>query len=179
MGRLGDADRGDEVGDSENDSQEGHALVFAKLGEGYTVDEAYERLEGKKGSATEVIRGTGAEPGKSVTAEVTESLDAGNYVLLCPIAGKDGPHYKLGQLAEFAMSSGRSSKPGLPRARRQGFETSVRRRGAGGGQDTGRIVRVAADRVEAAGAGVGWSPGILSHRSDRVRSASPQRGLVP
>ncbi len=91
----------------QNDGQEGHALVFARLGEGYTVDEAYE-LEGRKGSATEVIRSTGARstgagPGKSVTAEVTEPLDAGDYVLLCPIAGKDGPHYKLGQLAEFAI----------------------------------------------------------------------------
>jgi hypothetical protein len=85
-----------------NESEEDHALVLARLGEGYTIDEAYE-LEGKKGSATEVIRPTCARPGKSVTAEVTESLDAGDYVLLCPIAGKDGPHYKLGQLAEFAI----------------------------------------------------------------------------
>ena len=38
----------------QNDSQEGHALIFARLGEGYTVDEAY-KLEGKKGSATDVI----------------------------------------------------------------------------------------------------------------------------
>jgi hypothetical protein len=86
----------------QNDSKEAHALIFARLGEGYTVDEAYE-LQGRKGSATEVIRDTGAGPGKSVTAKVTEPLDAGDYVLLCPIAGKDGPHYKLGQLAEFAI----------------------------------------------------------------------------
>jgi len=26
---------------------------------------------------------------------------AGDYVMLCPISGPDGPHYKLGQLAEF------------------------------------------------------------------------------
>jgi hypothetical protein len=34
---------------------------------------------------------------------VTEPLDPGDYVLLCPLAGKDGPHYKLGQLDEFAI----------------------------------------------------------------------------
>jgi hypothetical protein len=86
----------------QNDSEEQHALIFARLGEGYTIDEAYE-LEGEKGSATEVIRTTGAEPGKSATADVTKPLDAGDYVLLCPITGKDGPHYKLGQLEEFAI----------------------------------------------------------------------------
>ncbi len=85
-----------------NKSKEEHALVFARLGEGYTVDEAYE-LEGRKGSATEVIRGTGAGPGKSATADVTEPLDPGAYVLFCPLVGKDGPHYKLGQLDEFAI----------------------------------------------------------------------------
>ena len=54
-----------------NESKEGHGLVFARLGEGYTVDEAY-KLQGKQGSATEVIRPTGAGPGKSATADVTE-----------------------------------------------------------------------------------------------------------
>lgn len=86
----------------QNDSKEGHALAFARLGEGYTVDEAYE-LEGKKGSATQVTLSTGAQPGESATADVTEPLDPGDYVLLCPISGIDGPHYKLGQLAEFAI----------------------------------------------------------------------------
>jgi ABC-type glycerol-3-phosphate transport system substrate-binding protein len=86
----------------QNESGEEHALVFARLGQGYTVDEAYE-LEGEKGSATEVIRTTGAGAGKSATADVTEPLDPGDYVLLCPLVGKDGPHYKLGQLEEFAI----------------------------------------------------------------------------
>ena len=86
----------------QNKSREDHALIFARLGEGFTVDEAYE-LQGKKGSATEVIRTTGAGPGKSATADVTEPLDRGDYVLLCPVAGKAGPHYKLGQLAQFAI----------------------------------------------------------------------------
>lgn len=86
----------------QNKSEEDHALVFARLGEGYTVDEAYE-LEGRKGSATEVIQTTGARPEQSATAKVIKPLDPGEYVLLCPVAGKVGPHYKLGQLAEFAI----------------------------------------------------------------------------
>ena len=85
-----------------NESEKPHALVFARLGEGYTVDEAY-KLEGKNGSATEVIRDTGTGPRTSAAADVTEPLNAGDYVLLCPLAGKDGPHYKLGQLEEFAI----------------------------------------------------------------------------
>ena len=93
-----------------NESKEPHALIFARLGEGYTVDEAVE-LEGGKGSATEVIGRTFVPPvnhdaggGPSVEiADVTKPLSAGDYVMLCPLAGKDGPHYKLGQLAKFAI----------------------------------------------------------------------------
>jgi len=84
-----------------NDGKEDHALVFARLNEGFTVDEAY-KLKGKKGSAEEI--GTvGAGPGDSGTIKVKEPLVAGDYVMLCPISGPDGPHYKLGQLAEFTI----------------------------------------------------------------------------
>ena len=97
-----------------NESKEQHALIFARLGEGYTVDEAYE-LQGEKGSATQVMRTTSAPAGNRTAggqqagsptgeiADVTKPLDPGDYVMLCPLAGKDGPHYKLGQLAEFAI----------------------------------------------------------------------------
>jgi hypothetical protein len=38
------------------------------------------------------------------TAQGRELLStAGDYVLLCPLVGQDGSHYKLGQLAEFAI----------------------------------------------------------------------------
>ena len=40
-----------------NDGKEAHALIFARLGEGYTVDEAFE-LEGKKGSPRRSGRST-------------------------------------------------------------------------------------------------------------------------
>ena len=91
-----------------NESKEPHALIFARLGEGYTVDEAVE-LEGRKGSATQVIPQTFAAPGNrdaantGEIADVTKPLEPGDYVMLCPLAGKNGPHYKLGQLAEFAI----------------------------------------------------------------------------
>jgi hypothetical protein len=93
-----------------NESKEPHTLIFARLGEGYTVDEAVE-LEGGKGSATEVIGRTfvppvnhdaGGGPSAEI-ADVTKPLSPGHYVMLCPLAGKDGPHYKLGQLAKFAI----------------------------------------------------------------------------
>jgi hypothetical protein len=34
---------------------------------------------------------------------VKEPITPGDYVMLCPLAGKNGPHYKLGQLAQFAI----------------------------------------------------------------------------
>jgi hypothetical protein len=40
-------------------------------------------------------------------ADVTKSFIPGDYVMLCPLAGKNGPHYKLGQLAEFAIEQWR------------------------------------------------------------------------
>ena len=98
----------------QNESKEPHELIFARLGEGYTVDEAYE-LQGEKGSATQVMRTTSGAPGNRTAggqqagsptgeiADVTKPLTPGDYVMLCPIDGKDGPHYKLGQLAEFAI----------------------------------------------------------------------------
>jgi hypothetical protein len=97
-----------------NASKEPHVLIFARLGEGYTVDEAVE-LEGRKGSATQVIRMTFAAPGNrdaggqqagsptGEIADVTKPLTPGDYVMLCPLAGKNGPHYKLGQLKEFTI----------------------------------------------------------------------------
>ena len=84
-----------------NDGKESHALVFAKLNEGFTVEEAVQ-LEGKKGSAVE-IGTTGADPGKTGTLTVKEPIEPGDYVMLCPISGPEGPHYKLGQLEEFAI----------------------------------------------------------------------------
>ena len=87
----------------DNQGEEPHALIFARINEGFTVDEAFE-LEGRKGSAETVIEGAGAEPGSSTTVPIEGTLEPGNYAMLCPIAGPGGePHYKLGQLEEFSI----------------------------------------------------------------------------
>jgi len=84
-----------------NNSEQPHALIFARLGEGFTVEEAY-KLEGEKGSATVVAqsdRKTSPGPGDTVTIDVTKPLEPGNYAMLCPIPG----HYQQGQLEEFEI----------------------------------------------------------------------------
>ena len=59
-----------------SESQQPHALIFARLGEGYTVDEAVE-LEGRKGSATEVIRTYVRRAGESRRADNKPGLPSG------------------------------------------------------------------------------------------------------
>jgi uncharacterized cupredoxin-like copper-binding protein len=84
-----------------NESKQPHALILARLGEGYTVDEAY-KLEGEKGSATVVAesnRKTSPGPGETVTINVTKPIEPGSYAMLCPIPG----HYQQGQLEEFQI----------------------------------------------------------------------------
>lgn len=84
-----------------NDGEQPHVLVFARINEGYTVDEAFE-LEGKKGSAELVGQGE-AGPGETKTVKVKGPLEAGSYAMLCPLMEGDEPHYKLGQLQEFEL----------------------------------------------------------------------------
>jgi hypothetical protein len=85
----------------DNQGSEPHALVYARLGEGFTVDEAFE-LQGRQGSAVDILSG-GAKPGETQTFEVKKPIEPGNYAMLCPIGSPDGPHYKLGQLEEFTI----------------------------------------------------------------------------
>ena len=84
-----------------NEGEEQHALIFAKLGEGYTVDEAFE-LEGRKGSA-EVVGEAEAGPGEEAMRPVEATLEPGNYAMLCPIQKGKQVHYELGQLVEFTI----------------------------------------------------------------------------
>lgn len=84
-----------------NESKQPHALIFARINEGYTVDEAYE-LQGRKGSATTVAETdekTSPGPGETVSIDVTEAIEPGSYAMLCPIPG----HYQQGQLEEFEI----------------------------------------------------------------------------
>ena len=86
----------------DNQGSQPHVLVAARLGEGFTVDEAFE-LEGRKGSAETFIEDQ-AKPGQSKTIALEEPLEPGNYAMLCPIPGPGGKtHYELGQLEEFTL----------------------------------------------------------------------------
>lgn len=87
----------------QNDGEEPHVLIFARVNEGFTLDEAFE-LEGEKGSAEEVITPVEVKPGQSETAKVKGPLEAGSYAMLCPIpAGGGETHYSLGQVQEFEI----------------------------------------------------------------------------
>ena len=85
----------------DNVGEEGHVMILARINEGFTTEEALE-MEGEKGSA-EVVAQTEAGPGEQKTAQVRGPIKPGNYAMLCPIGGKDGPHYELGQLEEFSI----------------------------------------------------------------------------
>ena len=86
----------------DNQGEEPHFLVFAKLNDGFTLDEAVE-LQGKEGSADVLIE-KGAGPGQTKTFPITDPIEPGSFAMLCPIPGPEGePHYKLGQLEEFEI----------------------------------------------------------------------------
>jgi plastocyanin len=87
----------------QNDGEEPHALIFARINEGFTLDEAFE-LQGGKGSAEEVIQQIVAEPGQSKSAQVEGPLEPGTYAMVCPLETKDGElHFDLGQQQEFEI----------------------------------------------------------------------------
>jgi plastocyanin len=85
----------------DNQGEDPHVMIFARINEGFTLDEAFE-LQGEKGSA-DTVGEAEAKPGKSVTVDLEGPLEPGSYAMLCPIGGPDGPHYKLGQLQEFEI----------------------------------------------------------------------------
>ena len=86
----------------DNQGEQPHVMIFARINEGYTVDVAFE-LEGRKGSA-ETVAEADAAPGKSKTVPIEGPIEPGSYAMLCPIPGPGGePHYKLGQLEEFEV----------------------------------------------------------------------------
>ena len=84
-----------------NDGEQFHVLIFARINEGFTTEEAI-RMEGEGGSAV-VVGQTESKPGKTTTVQLSKPLKPGNYAMLCPIGGPQGPHYKLGQLEEFEI----------------------------------------------------------------------------
>jgi len=50
-----------------------------------------------------VVTVTAAAPGEMKTLEIKQPLEPGEYAMLCPIGGPDGPHHKLGRLVEFEI----------------------------------------------------------------------------
>ena len=84
-----------------NEGEQFHVLIFARINEGFTLDEAFQ-MEGEGGSAT-VVGESEAAPGKTATVRINKPLKPGSYAMLCPIGGPKGPHYKLGQLQEFEI----------------------------------------------------------------------------
>ena len=86
-----------------NKGKQPHVMIFARISEGFTLDEAF-KLEGEKGSADEVIQSFQVKPGKSGSADVKGPLKPGSYAMLCPIpAGGGETHYSLGQVQEFEI----------------------------------------------------------------------------
>lgn len=85
-----------------NEGEQFHVMIFARINEGFTLDEAF-RMQGRGGS-TEEIAVAEAGPGKTKTVQITKPLEPGTYAMLCPIPSPKGPHYKRGQLQEFEIS---------------------------------------------------------------------------
>ena len=72
----------------DNQGKEFHVLIFARINEGFTVDEAI-KLEGQKGSA-EIVGEAEGPPGESTTLEIKKPIEPGEYAMLCPIGGPEG-----------------------------------------------------------------------------------------
>jgi len=85
----------------ENAGDEPHELIFARINEGFTTEEAIE-LQGEKGSADLIGTSEGPiDPGDTAEIPIKKPLEPGPYGMLCAIGSKEGPHFELGQLEEF------------------------------------------------------------------------------
>jgi plastocyanin len=86
-----------------NDGAEEHNLIFARINEGFTLEEAIKE-EGEKGTAEE-IGFTFAKPGEEgKPIEIKQPLEPGNYAMICTVSSKDGPpHFELGMQEEFTI----------------------------------------------------------------------------
>jgi plastocyanin len=89
----------------ENAGEEPHDLIFAKINEGYTLQDAIE-AEGRKGTAEQFQPILFAKPGEEAkqTIQLDEPLEPGNYAMVCTVSTKDGPpHFELGMTEEFTV----------------------------------------------------------------------------
>jgi hypothetical protein len=87
----------------ENAGDEPHELIFARINEGFTTQEAIE-LQGEKGSAELIGTSEGPiKPGDTAEFPVRKPLQPGPYAMLCALGSPEGPHFELGQLEEFEI----------------------------------------------------------------------------
>ena len=82
-----------------NDGAAPHSLIFARINEGFTLDEAFE-AEGEKGTAEELGQ-LHSGPGQAAKGEITANLTPGHYSIVCPVQTKGVSHYQEGQSVEF------------------------------------------------------------------------------
>jgi uncharacterized cupredoxin-like copper-binding protein len=88
----------------ENAGQEEHDLIFARINEGYTLDDAI-KAEGEKGTAEQFRPVLFAKPGEEAKGTIeVDGLEPGNYAMLCTVPDEDGtPHFELGMTEEFTI----------------------------------------------------------------------------
>jgi hypothetical protein len=82
-----------------NEGSEPHALIFTRINEGFTLDEAF-AAQGEKGTADDLGE-LGAGPGQAAEGEITANLTPGHYAMVCPVETKGVSHYEEGQSVEF------------------------------------------------------------------------------
>jgi hypothetical protein len=87
-----------------NAGQEDHDLIFAKINEGFTLDDALE-AQGRKGTAEEIRPVLFAKPGDEAKGTIElDGLEPGNYAMVCSVSSKGGPpHFELGMTEEFTI----------------------------------------------------------------------------
>ncbi len=87
-----------------NEGDEQHMLIFGKLNEGFTIEDAI-KAEGEKGTVEDLGTIPPVEPGQESKATITtEITEPGDYFMLCPLETKDGEnHFDLGQQYEFSV----------------------------------------------------------------------------
>jgi plastocyanin len=86
----------------ENVGEEEHELIFAKINEGYTLEDAI-KAEGEQGTV-EDIGFSFAKPGEEgKPIEIKKPLEPGNYAMVCTIPFQGEPHYDLGMQEEFTI----------------------------------------------------------------------------
>jgi plastocyanin len=86
----------------ENVGEEDHELIFAKINEGFTLEDAI-KAEGEEGTV-EDIGFSFAKPGKEgKPIEIKKPLEPGNYAMVCTIPFQGEPHYDLGMQEEFTI----------------------------------------------------------------------------